>query len=39
MLSLQLISQLDQPFITPCDQNHRAGTTCELARKFTTDAG
>jgi hypothetical protein len=39
MLSLQLISQLDQPFITPCDQNHRAGATGELTCKFTTDAG
>jgi hypothetical protein len=39
MLSLQLISQLDQPFITARDQNHRAGTTGELTCKFTTDAG
>ena len=38
MLSLQLISQFDQPFITPCDQNHRACTTGELTCKFTTDA-
>src|SRR5258708_6703164 len=29
MLSLQSISQLDQLFITPCDQNHRARTTGE----------
>ena len=39
MLSLQLISQLDQPFITSCDQNHRTSTTGELTCKFTTDAG
>src|SRR5207342_1307241 len=39
MLSLQLISQLDQPFITPCDQNHRSGATGELMCKFATDPG
>src|SRR6476646_3101939 len=39
MLSLQLISQLDQPFITPRDQNHRTSTTGELTCKFATDPG
>src|SRR5215472_182871 len=38
MLSLELISQFDQSFITPCDKNHRAYTTGELTCKFTTDA-
>src|ERR1043166_5832947 len=37
MLSLQLISQVDQPFITPRDQNHRASTASELTCKFATD--
>jgi hypothetical protein len=39
MLSLQLISQLDQPLITPRDQNHRMSPTGELTGKFTTDPG
>src|ERR1700757_483618 len=37
MLSLQLISKFDQPFITPCDQNQRTSTIGELACKFATD--
>src|SRR5262249_22806044 len=39
VLSFQSVSQLDQLFITPCDQNHRTGTTGELARKFAPDPG
>jgi len=38
MLSLQLISQLDQSFVTSSNQDHRAGTTGELPGEFTTDA-